>query len=58
MLFVDNVDKVALQRLFDEYDSDKTGAITIAELENMLVNLGVAPLIDPLKRGLLLLSFR
>jgi len=46
-----NVDKVALQQLFDEYDRDKTGTITITELENMLVTLGVAPMLDPLKRG-------
>jgi len=34
-----NVDKVALQQLFNEYDTDKTGNITITELETMLVSL-------------------
>ena len=32
-----NVDKVALKQLFDEYDEEKTGALNIAQLENLLV---------------------
>jgi Ca2+-binding EF-hand superfamily protein len=49
-LCVDNVDKVKLQALFDEYDTDRNGHINVEELESMLVKLGVAPLIDPLKK--------
>jgi hypothetical protein len=45
-----NVDKGALQKLFDSYDKDKSGTITIDELEHMLGALGVAPMIDPSKR--------
>ena len=47
----DEVDKAALQQLFDEYDTDKSGSITVNELEQMLVKLGVAPLVDPISRG-------
>jgi len=43
------VDKDALQELFNEFDTDKSGTITIKELEAMLIKLGVAPLADPLK---------
>lgn len=46
-----NVDQTALQELFAEYDKDKDGAINISELESMLVKLGVAPMVDPSKRG-------
>jgi hypothetical protein len=47
----DNIDRDRLQCLFDEYDVDKDGAITVAELEKMLVTLGVAPLKEMSKRG-------
>jgi isocitrate dehydrogenase len=46
-----NVDTVKLKALFDEYDVDRDGSINLNELEAMLVKLGVAPLVDPLKRG-------
>ena len=39
-----------MQRLFDEHDTNKDGSITVDELESMLVKLGVAPLVDPLKK--------
>lgn len=45
-----NVDKSALQLLFNDYDTDCDGFITVNQLEQMLVKLGVAPLVDPLKR--------
>lgn len=47
---LDNVDQEALQQLFNEYDTDKSGAISVSQLESMLVKLGVAPMEDPLKR--------
>lgn len=37
--------------MFQEYDKEKKGAIGLEELELMLINMGVAPLKDPLKRG-------
>jgi Ca2+-binding EF-hand superfamily protein len=40
-----------LNELFNEYDSDKDGSIGVAELEKMLVELGVAPMKDPSKVG-------
>ena len=46
----DNVDKSALQVLFNDYDTDRDGFITANQLEQMLVKLGVAPLVDPQKR--------
>lgn len=51
IFFADNVDKSALQSLFNEYDGDKDGSINVDELEALLVKLGVAPLVDPAKRG-------
>lgn len=50
VLFLDNVDKKALQCLFDEYDVNKDGFISVDELENMLVKWGIAPMADPLKK--------
>lgn len=44
------MDRHALEELFNEYDLDKDGVITVNELESMLVKLGVAPLVDPLKK--------
>ena len=38
---VDNVDREALGDLFNQYDSDKSGTITLDELETMLSHLGV-----------------
>jgi isocitrate dehydrogenase len=46
-----NVDKEALQCLFNDYDTDKDGSISVDELEALLVKLGVAPMVDPSKRG-------
>lgn len=46
-----NVDKSALRALFNDFDTNKDGAITVEELEALLVKLGVAPLVDPTKRG-------
>lgn len=46
-----NVDKDALQKLFNEYDTNKNGVIGLDELEKMLAQLGVAPLKNPMKRG-------
>lgn len=46
-----NIDTVKLKALFDECDIDRDGSINLKELEAMLVKLGVAPLVDPLKRG-------
>ncbi len=45
-LFADNIDRPKLQALFDEYDTDKDGVISVLDLEKMLVNLGVAPLTE------------
>lgn len=45
-----NVDRVALQQLFNTYDKDKNGTISIDELEDMLATMGVAPLLDPAKK--------
>lgn len=42
---------MALQTLFNDYDTNKDGSISVEELEAMLVKLGVAPLVDPSKRG-------
>jgi isocitrate dehydrogenase len=38
-----NVDREALRDLFNQYDKDKSGTITIDELETMLASIGVAP---------------
>jgi hypothetical protein len=46
-----NVDKAALKELFSKYDKDNDGTISITELEHLLSNMGVAPLLDPTKRG-------
>ncbi len=48
---IDDVDRKALQILFDEHDGDKDGKIAVNELEAMLVKLGVAPMVDVKKRG-------
>jgi len=37
------VDKEAVQQMFDEYDSAKTGFITVGDLERLLVDRGIAP---------------
>ena len=41
---LDNIDREKLQALFDDYDVDKDGVISLNEVEKMLVTLGVAPL--------------
>ena len=46
----DNVDRKALEELFNEYDTDKTGRLTIDEFEILLAKLGVAPMKDPFKK--------
>jgi isocitrate dehydrogenase len=46
-----NVDKDALQELFATYDHGNKGSITVNELEEMLVKIGVAPLKDIGKRS-------
>ena len=48
---VDNIDRSALVELFDEYDKDGSGKISIDELELILAKFGVAPLKDPLKKS-------
>jgi Ca2+-binding EF-hand superfamily protein len=48
---VDNVDELKLQELFNEYDTNNDGKLGIKEVEAMLVKLGVAPMIDPLKKS-------
>ena len=39
----DDVDKEAVQQMFDEYDSAKTGFINVGDLERLLVDRGLAP---------------
>lgn len=51
MTRVDNVDQKALQELFDDYDLDRDGSLTLKEVESMLVKLGVAPLVNMIKRN-------
>jgi Ca2+-binding EF-hand superfamily protein len=46
MFHADNIDRVKLQCLFDEHDTDKNGHIGVNELEKLLVKLGVAPLTE------------
>jgi isocitrate dehydrogenase len=38
-----NVDRAALKELFNQYDKDASGTITLDELETMLASMGVAP---------------
>ncbi len=46
-----DVDRTALQNLFNEFDKNKNGTLNIDELEEMLATLGIAPMKDPAKRG-------
>ena len=46
-----NVDKEAIKQMFDQYDTDKSGTITLDEFEGLLNKIGVAPLKNPMKRG-------
>jgi hypothetical protein len=46
-----NVDRGALEEMFNEYDTDKSGTINIDEFETLMVKLGVAPLKDPNKKS-------
>lgn len=39
-----------LTKLFNDFDKDKTGKLDVAEVENLLAHLGVAPLANPMKR--------
>ena len=45
------MDREALQTIFDSYDTGKTGSLTVAQLEKLLVDLGVAPMKDITKRN-------
>ena len=38
-----NVDKNAVKEMFDKYDTDGSGMISLKEFEVMLVKLGIAP---------------
>jgi Ca2+-binding EF-hand superfamily protein len=38
-----NVDKSALQDLFDSFDSNGDGKLDVTELEQLLISLNVAP---------------
>ena len=38
-----NVDKNAVKEMFDKYDTDSSGMISLKEFEVMLVKLGIAP---------------
>ena len=38
-----DIDKEAIQAMFDEYDVNKSGTITVDELEKLLVDRGIAP---------------
>ncbi len=51
LVVADNIDRVKLQSLFDDHDLDKDGNISVAELEKLLVKLGVAPLTEMSKRS-------
>ena len=42
-----SVDRTSLEAIFQEYDKDNDGTITLDELEVMLTKLGVAPLANP-----------
>lgn len=46
-----NVDKEAIKQMFDQYDTDKSGSITLDEFEGLLSKIGVAPLKNPRMRG-------
>lgn len=46
LIFADNIDRPKLQALFDEYDVNKDGVISVVEVEKMLAALGVAPLTE------------
>ena len=37
--------------MFEQFDTDKSGTITLNEFEALLAKIGVAPLKDPMKRG-------
>jgi len=51
LFLVDNIDRKKLQCLFDEYDTNKDGSISVLEVERMLADLGVAPLTEVSKLG-------
>lgn len=46
----ENVDRRRLKEIFDEFDTNKNGAIDINEFEDMMISLGIAPKIDPNKK--------
>lgn len=39
VITADNVDKDALKKLFDEYDHDADGKLSVGEVERMLVHV-------------------
>ncbi len=41
----DNVDRLAVEQMFAEFDTDKNGAISIDELENLLTKIGALSLL-------------
>ena len=47
----ENVDREAVKEIFEKYDLDRTGKLSLEEVEIMLDQMGVAPLIDPTKRS-------
>ena len=46
-----NVDRAALEEMFNQFDTDRSGTINLDEFETLLVKLGVAPLKDPNKKS-------
>ena len=46
-----NVDSTAVKEMFEQFDTDKSGTITLNEFEALLAKIGVAPLKDPMKRS-------
>jgi Ca2+-binding EF-hand superfamily protein len=51
------VDREALGDLFNQYDSDKSGTITLDELETMLSHLGVGTYLPSISISIALLHF-
>jgi len=45
------VDKNAVKAMFDEYDTNKDGSITLDEFTDMILNLNVAPMLEPAEKN-------